>query len=997
MSKQRTHAGPRPKQADAERPVSKPGDRQEREAERAAEVVARGGSVSSWSFSAVPASAPDPVQRQEVVKEKTDEEKKQEAVKKAGEAALATPQGQAVKEAVLNDPLVKTVKDAVTSTPGLIATGAAAAGGVAALAATGKELPVQPPEIPLDKISKKFEGATAQITYEGPVDKPTFVGLTLTFKEQAPKGRKKGQPSAIAADTARLKAQQELFKPESQKAAEKQEADEWVQAWVAQQRFPGAPAGVTIPLLEPQPGEKKEERKETRPAQPAPALPSSAPPVHAEVDGALSTPGRPLDPTTRRSMEARFGYDFSGVRVHDDARAAAIAADIDAAAFTVGESVVFASGRFDPSSPQGRRLLAHELAHVRQQTRGPSRARGVVQRRSVWEELGILFGFSEGEFTPAELTAYLRKITGDQHIEDDYDSDNKARAIVRRYQTGDFTFDLTAFQKILLVEEMLAGPTQAEDEGEIVALLEVSDNEDLAVMFGPTRGISVRDLESDIGGESRRRLDFFLATRFAGGREALLRGRIEPRGYPGREFERAALTAIIDRGGTTVEIVAHVLALPPVPRERATRFLAGHRADLDRRVTALGRQIADEQDPTARGELRGQRQDAERARHTVDVALQRLYREVVGSQTPGTLRERTIAPARTPEQRTRIHEAQAPERRRDLVTGEAPKFQLKLPGEEKDYEQKLREALPGIVDGYYRRMVEGRGRVEHADPSKSHTLEHMERIANAAKRETDRVFGHLATRPPLRADRPGKRGSIHDLFADYEERLARMGPEERRQVARQQLFYFFATNSDIRTLNDRHNADPSFDSTQRPRNDEARILSRLATEFSDTDAEVTRLHEIKRGWPATATRSGEVNIQLFRRERPEDDRLFLWDMFQTLIHEYMHTLAHARYNEYAASFGYDSTRYNTLIEGVDTLFSETVWVDVEPRANRPDLRNDVEGPEYAGLDAITIPHPEFVRRYASYAEAVRLSEVVGIANLYTAYFLGDVEKIGASG
>ena len=69
----------------------------------------------------------------------------------------------------------------------------------------------------------------------------------------------------------------------------------------------------------------------------------------------------------RRSMEARFGYDFSGVRVHDDARAAATAASIDAAAFTVGEDLVFAPGRYDPSSDEGRRLLAHELAHVVQQ------------------------------------------------------------------------------------------------------------------------------------------------------------------------------------------------------------------------------------------------------------------------------------------------------------------------------------------------------------------------------------------------------------------------------------------------------------------------------------------------------------------------------------------------------------------------------------------------------------------------------------------------------
>ena len=42
------------------------------------------------------------------------------------------------------------------------------------------------------------------------------------------------------------------------------------------------------------------------------------------VDGALRGGGRPLDPATRRSMEARFGYDFSSVRVHDDGGAAAV-------------------------------------------------------------------------------------------------------------------------------------------------------------------------------------------------------------------------------------------------------------------------------------------------------------------------------------------------------------------------------------------------------------------------------------------------------------------------------------------------------------------------------------------------------------------------------------------------------------------------------------------------------------------------------------------------
>lgn len=87
----------------------------------------------------------------------------------------------------------------------------------------------------------------------------------------------------------------------------------------------------------------------------------------ASVHRALAEPGRPLDAATRRDIEPRFGRDFSQVRVHDGERAHAAAAAIGAHAFTAGSDLVFARSRFDPLSSAGRRLLAHELAHVAQQ------------------------------------------------------------------------------------------------------------------------------------------------------------------------------------------------------------------------------------------------------------------------------------------------------------------------------------------------------------------------------------------------------------------------------------------------------------------------------------------------------------------------------------------------------------------------------------------------------------------------------------------------------
>jgi hypothetical protein len=79
-------------------------------------------------------------------------------------------------------------------------------------------------------------------------------------------------------------------------------------------------------------------------------------------------PGQPLDPATRTFMEPSFGHDFSHVRVHTDVKAAESTRAVNALAFTVGRDVVFGAGQYAPGTTIGRRLLAHELAHVVQQS-----------------------------------------------------------------------------------------------------------------------------------------------------------------------------------------------------------------------------------------------------------------------------------------------------------------------------------------------------------------------------------------------------------------------------------------------------------------------------------------------------------------------------------------------------------------------------------------------------------------------------------------------------
>ena len=93
--------------------------------------------------------------------------------------------------------------------------------------------------------------------------------------------------------------------------------------------------------------------------------------------------GSPLPEGPRGQLEAHFGTDLSGVRVHTDGEATALNRELNAQAFTVGSDIFFAAGKYDPASSEGQGLLAHELTHVRQQTglAGPG-----VQRQAAEEE-----------------------------------------------------------------------------------------------------------------------------------------------------------------------------------------------------------------------------------------------------------------------------------------------------------------------------------------------------------------------------------------------------------------------------------------------------------------------------------------------------------------------------------------------------------------------------------------------------------------------------------
>ncbi|MCB1986535.1 MAG: DUF4157 domain-containing protein [Burkholderiales bacterium] len=92
------------------------------------------------------------------------------------------------------------------------------------------------------------------------------------------------------------------------------------------------------------------------------------------LDQHRSNGGKSLSPETRDYFEHRFGHDFADVRVHTDRPASESASRIQSRAYTIGNDITFAAGEYQPWNKQGKKLLAHELAHVVQQSGGAERS-----------------------------------------------------------------------------------------------------------------------------------------------------------------------------------------------------------------------------------------------------------------------------------------------------------------------------------------------------------------------------------------------------------------------------------------------------------------------------------------------------------------------------------------------------------------------------------------------------------------------------------------------
>jgi len=755
------------------------------------------------------------------------------------------------------------------------------------------------------------------------------------------------------------------------------------------------------------------------------------------VDDVLDRSGEPLDDSARAFAEPRFGRDFSNVRIHRDRYAQRSAADIGALAYASGNHIVLGRGAWDLETPRGMSLLAHELAHV------SDRANRVVWRKTIVD----LNDFDSGDFALATLTTYLQKLRDTGKIEDNNDSDDKARGVVRKWLDGSDAFSLEPDIKVLLIKEMQSGFTGNDDERAILNLLEKSAWPDIEAMFSAGQ-LDPEDLDSDFQGDEEDVLREFYDSRFKGGRKAALAGKAtdftqQPESKIGAAYSHAALRKVIDewiarlsllardrqpdvRSGfidvfvreETGKLQAQLALFSTDDQAIAGRDLAADRAKKDAQATAIDTQIDAAKTKQKKEALERQKLLLQGEVLLLDLTLEAVFRDVAMA-SPGKKDDfqklTTPLDAATKQAAQAAIEPQTAAAIHAEATGAPPPppppFKPgPLPGETDTYEDKVRKRIPGLITKSWDRQAKNRTAADHKDPKKSRSMEDMQKIANQAKDEVDQVFGSFYDKGKFSAFQGDKRsaagaltkkGNLRDAWQVEEDRRKASAAYE-KQSAKFWLFYLIQNDRndpnavDMAEINTAHDATPSFGDDSVPQNDEAKAIRKAGDPF--VTSEKTRLFEIGRGWDAFE-QSGDIFIQLFKNPDATADRVFLWDMYLVLMHEYLHKLAAKKYHDYADKLGGEhSTQGNTLIEGVDSLLTEIAWSSAVQHASTPAVRAIVEPDAVAAgapFDIDLLPKMP-ARRYPNFDKAMKLASVVGIRNLYAAYFQGRIDLIGGA-
>ncbi|HSY48941.1 MAG TPA: peptidoglycan-binding protein [Thermoanaerobaculia bacterium] len=303
----------------------------------------------------------------------------------------------------------------------------------------------------------------------------------------------------------------------------------------------------------------------------------------------------------------------------------------------------------------------------------------------------------------------------------------------------------------------------------------------------------------------------------------------------------------------------------------------------------------------------------------------------------------------------------------------------------KGYGDEIQAELKTIISGFHKELFEDKAGLR-ADPAKNfHDWSTLEGPAKGAKQVTDAVYssnyGGSAAFPPM----THAGGNLIDQWEDEMTRDAILTAPQKLDKATGKVWYLI--NSNCPAINKAHGAVPSAPT-------EKGILTPIVADLVSTPDKVQTMLDLEIGWEG-AQLEGTVYLQLYKSTDPDKDkakeknRIQMWNLFHTCIHEYIHTLAHPAYQAWAQTFNAagDATRYNTLIEGFCDFFTLNVRSTVSPDAA---LQATVEGPYANGQPPAAISSDV----YSSHEQAEQVVSIVGIKNAQAAYFGGKTKLMG---
>jgi len=314
-------------------------------------------------------------------------------------------------------------------------------------------------------------------------------------------------------------------------------------------------------------------------------------------------------------------------------------------------------------------------------------------------------------------------------------------------------------------------------------------------------------------------------------------------------------------------------------------------------------------------------------------------------------------------ERRRTTEVQAPK------GGTLPVFQMKIPTHSDSYEKRVEEKTNQTIDRQYNRLAKGKA-ADRKDPDKLYKWDVIEKVAAISKKETDRVFGNYAKGKPFKAGL-----NLFDAWEEKEKQFAAGGAAYDQGAVKWRVEKIFG--GDLGEIDKEHGAVQS-------RTTEKGILDTVKHRIIANRK--SELIEIHKGWPGFAD-EGKVYLQRFVSSDAAKNRDAMWKNFQTVVHEYIHTLEHSKHQAYRAGLR-ELKGGKTYREGMTEYFTKIV---LESTTYDDKLREDVEGHYHDP----TTKHP--IPKYFGYKEAKNAEAVVGVVgirNAMAAFFTGRIDLIG---